>query len=49
MHGYNSERLVIENESISELDRRLAKLSDEELRKLAEEDETTEDESKEIS
>lgn len=41
MHGYNSERLVIENESVTELDKRLAKLSDEELRKLASEEEQT--------
>lgn len=46
MHGYNSERLVVENESVSELDKRLAKLSDDELRKLVEEDgEETEDKS----
>lgn len=50
MHGYNSERLVIENESVSELDKRLAQLSDDDLRKLAEEDnDTEEDESEEVS
>lgn len=36
MHGYNSERLVIEDESISELDKRLAQLSNTELKQLIE-------------
>lgn len=47
MHGYNSERLVIEDESISELDKRLAQLSNDELKQLVEGNDASDNESNE--
>lgn len=41
MHGYNSEKLVVENESMTELDKRLAALSNEDLRKLVNNEQTS--------